>query len=243
VPNRPPSGGAGSPWPASTLLDRLPPGDRDAMIALGLKTSFRPGERIMRQGDPRGPVYLLLGGRKGTTACVKVTATTDNGTDALLGIRVTGDVVGELAALRDPGHRSATVTTCSETTTAKIPYQDFLAFLDRRPACWKAVTGNLTERLDWANRRQLDFAGYEVRHRLARVIVELARRHGYETEQGRRLGVQLSQEELGMLVGAKKDAAKKAMRELGKLRVVSSGYRRVIVHDMTTLCQVAEGEK
>jgi CRP-like cAMP-binding protein len=122
----------------------------------------------------------------------------------------------------------------------KIPHQDFLAFLHRRPQCWEALTRMLTERLDWANRRRLDFAGYEVRKRLARVIVELARRHGYETSQGYELGVQLSQEELGMLVGAKRDTASKAMRQLGKHRLVSSDYRHVVILDMVTLRQEAE---
>jgi CRP/FNR family cyclic AMP-dependent transcriptional regulator len=50
----------------------------------------------------------------------------------------------------------------------------------------------ITARLDWADRRRLDFAGYDVRTRLARVITELADRHGYETSQGYELGVQLS---------------------------------------------------
>lgn len=242
MPNRFTSGGAGSPWPARTLLHGLSEEDRAELLALGRETSYGRGCQILCQGDPRGPVHLILGGRRGMTACVKVTATTANGTDALLGIRVTGDVVGELAALREPGHRSATVTTCSETTTVKIPSQEFLAFLHRRPACWEAVTRNLTERLDWANRRQLDFAGYEVRNRLARVIVELAHRHGYETPEGRKLGVQLSQEELGMLVGAKKDAASKAMRELGRLKLVSSRYRHLVVLDMTTLCHLGDNK-
>lgn len=240
MPNRPPSGGAGSPWPAGTLLAELPDDARAELFELGRKVSFLPGERILRQGEPRGSVYLIMRGRNGMTACVKVTASAGGGSDTLLGIRVTGDVVGELAALRDPGHRSATVTACSETTALKIPHQDFLAFLHRRPARWEALTRMLTERLDWANRRQLEFAGYDVQKRLARVIIELARRHGYPTSQGHELGVQLSQEELGMLVGARRDAASKAMRALGRLRLVSSDYRHVVVLDMATLRHVAD---
>lgn len=240
MPNRPPSGGAGSPWPAGTLLAELPDDARAELIALGRKVSFLPGEQIMSQGEPRGSVYLLMRGRNGVTACVKVTASAGSGNDTLLGIRVTGDVIGELAALREPGHRSATVTACSATAALKLPHQDFLAFLHRRPAHWEAFGRNLTERLDWANRRQLEFAGYDVRKRLARVILELVRRHGYRTSQGHELGVQLSQEELGMLVGARRDAASKAMRELGKLRLISSDYRHVVVLDMATLRHVAD---
>ena len=60
----------------------------------------------------------------------------------------------------------------------------------------------ITERLDWADRLRLSFAGHDVRVHLARVIVELVDRHGYLVAGGYALGVSLSQAELGRLIGA-----------------------------------------
>ena len=62
---------------------------------------------LLRQGD-EGRHLLLL-----TRGVVKITASTESGTDTLLGIRVAGDVVGEMAAFEDRP-RSGTVLACGE---------------------------------------------------------------------------------------------------------------------------------
>jgi CRP/FNR family cyclic AMP-dependent transcriptional regulator len=235
VSNRPPSGVPGSPWPTGTLLARLPDDARQDLLSLGLPRIHPPGAALLRQGEQRTDVFLLRPGGGRVSACVKVTAALDNGTESLLGIRVTGDVVGELAALREDGLRSATVTTCSQALVMKIPNGEFMAFLERHPRAWEALCRMIAQRLDWANRRRLDYAGYGVGTRLARVLVELVDLHGRRTEHGHDLGVSLNQKELGMLIGARKDAVSKAMRDLETRGLVKCLYRQAIVTDLDTL--------
>jgi len=210
-------------------------------LALGEPQRFETGEVLLRQGDPRSDrVYLLRSVRTGTSACAKVTANLGTGVETLLSIRVSGDLVGEMGVLRG-AERSATVTSCTPTLAYRIAANAFLAFLGRNPHLGAALAAMIADRLEWSNQRRLDFAAFDVTVRLARVIGELARRHGIETADGIELGVSLSQQELGRLIGARDAAVGKAMRVLKESGVLRTGYRQLIVTDPDQLRALQHG--
>jgi CRP-like cAMP-binding protein len=97
------------------------------------------------------------------------------------------------------------------------------------------VAGAIADQLQWANQRRLEFAGYAVPVRLARVMVELVDRHGFRTDQGHELGIELSQTELGRLIGAGEDAVGQAMRQLRRSGLVTPHYRKVTINDLHDL--------
>ncbi|GAA3133275.1 Crp/Fnr family transcriptional regulator [Planomonospora alba] len=221
----------GSAWPAGTLVSALDETARAELFALGHAQPYRPGAVLIQQGDPRRDhVLLLRSARPGTPACAKVTAALGNGAEALLGVRVSGDLVGEMAVLRGTD-RSATVTACTPTLAFRIAAADFTAYLDRHPRLWSALAAMIADRLDWANRRRLDFAAFPVPVRLARVLDELATRHGLPVEEGTDIGVRLSQPELGRLIGAKEAAVNNAVRLLKKNGLLLIRWKRLVVTD------------
>ncbi|UBU11488.1 Crp/Fnr family transcriptional regulator [Nonomuraea gerenzanensis] len=227
------------PWPAGTLMSELDTATGRELLVLSPATPRRAGHVLIRQGDPEDEhVFLLRPAPGGRDALVKVTIDLENGEQVLLGIRVSGDLVGELAPLCDRP-RSATVTVCSHCLVHAIPKDTFAAFLRRHPAAWRAVTRQMAGRLGWANRRRADLGGYDVLTRLVRVLAELSERHGHPVTEGRDLGVPLTQEELGRLIGARKDAAGNAMRTLRDAGVAKNAYGRVIILDVARLRRMA----
>ncbi|UZF67652.1 Crp/Fnr family transcriptional regulator [Amycolatopsis mediterranei] len=194
---------------------------------------------LLHQGEPSTHVFLLGHGKQPRLACVKVTAAARNGTESLLGIRVSGDLVGEMGVLRD-GPRAATVTVCRAMTVHRIPLEHFRSFLRRREEAWRVVCHMIADRLDWANRRRLDFAGYDTAVRLARVLLELADYHGAPGEAGIRLGIQLSQPEFGKLIGAGRDAIQLAVRQLKEKNYIAYRYRTVTILDLNGLAAFAD---
>ncbi|MFC5181832.1 Crp/Fnr family transcriptional regulator [Actinomadura harenae] len=207
-------------------------------MAIAPAQRVRAGQTLMVQGAFTDQVLALRARGSRSPACVKVIGGLENGAEVLFGIRVSGDLVGELAAIRDTG-RSATVVACTDGAVHRLPKERFLGFLDRNPEAWRLLAAMLGDRLDWANQRRLDFTGYPVDRRLARVVVQLAGRHGHPVEGGVDLGVALTQEELGKLVGAAKESAVKAVRELRDAGWIRTGYRRIIVADLEGLTEFA----
>ncbi|MBF8188626.1 Crp/Fnr family transcriptional regulator [Nonomuraea sp. K274] len=222
-------------WPAGTFMAGLDPVLGDRFMALSPATLRRAGHILIRQGDKKDKhVFLLRSVEPRHNALVKVTADLENGEQALLGIRVSGDLVGEMAPLRELP-RTATVSLCSDCRVHAIPGAEFTAFLSRYPSAWQAVARLMADRLDWANRRRADMTGYSVEIRLAHVLVELAEHHGAPCPEGVDLGVPLTQVELGRLIGAKEDAVNKAMRRLRDEGLAVTVYRRVILLDLPKL--------
>jgi CRP-like cAMP-binding protein len=221
-------------WPKDTFLNRLPARDRARLLELGRLHPLPSQRTIVRQGDPGGSVWLLI------DALVKVTARVENGTEALLALRVSGDLIGEMAVLGETV-RSATVTTCGRAVVCQIKGGAFVGFLQQHPTASLTLNQMTIERLRWSNQRRLDFAGYGTGRCLARVLLALAGRHGRPCDAGIELGIPLTQAELGGLVGAKEDTVQKALRALaaGELIAVPA-RRRVVITDVEGLVRFAD---
>jgi CRP-like cAMP-binding protein len=110
---------------------------RSALFQLGVRRVVANGDVLIREQDDSAHVILLC------QAVVKVTASLENGRAALLGIMVSGDVVGEMAALSN-SPRCATVTACGHAIVRMIPRNEFLDYLKKFPDAHFALT--LSER-------------------------------------------------------------------------------------------------
>ncbi|SFP83273.1 cAMP-binding domain of CRP or a regulatory subunit of cAMP-dependent protein kinases [Actinomadura madurae] len=221
-------------WPIGTFLAGLKASLRSELLTIAPEQRVSAGQTLMVQGASTDQVLVLRAQGSKSPACVKVVGCLENGAEVLFGIRVSGDLVGELAAIRDTD-RSATVIACTDGAVHRLPKERFLGFLNQHPEAWRLLATMLGDRLDWANERRLDFAAYPVEQRLARVAVLLAERHGYPVEGGVDLGIELTQEEMGKLVGAARESAVKAVRHMRGAGLIRTGYRRIVVADLEGL--------
>jgi CRP-like cAMP-binding protein len=221
-------------WPDSTLLGQVAESVREGLLRLGTFREY-PGDKVIfREGDPSTFVLLVLHG------WVKVTAASDGGGVALLAVRQGGDIAGELAGL-DSAPRLATVTTAGPVLAKVIGSNEFVAFLDREPEAWHAVSRAIAAKLRWATRRRVDFGSCPVAMRVARVVVELERAYGGAGPggDGRTIGVALTQPELATLVGATEPSVHKVLRDLRLAGVLNTGYRSLVIRDMEALRRTA----
>lgn len=215
-------------WPRGSLLGGLGEAAREELLGLGRPRQFTTGETLILEGDRSTEVFLLV------DACVKVTANTESGKVALLGIRVGGDLVGEFAAL--DGHpRAATVTAAGPCLVQLISQETFVAFLSRCPEASLAVNRAVVNKVRWTTRRRVEYGTFSTLTRLSRVIVELAWSYGEPVGEGIMIGVAFTQPELAALVGAADPTVHKALTVLRRAGVVGTGYRRIVVHDIRRL--------
>lgn len=221
-------------WAAGTFLSRLPVAQRHTLLKLGVPRSHAAGDTLIRQGEEGDSVLILL------DAVVTITAGVENGAETLIAIRVSGDVVGEMAVL-EGATRFASVTTCGTSWIGHVAGSEFMNFLHRQPTAALAMNRLLGERLRQANRRRLDFTGYDVDVRLARALIELATQHGRRMQAGViDVGMRLSHAEYGALIGANKDSVQRAMRKLSARGLVEAGRRQVLILDLVELANFAD---
>jgi CRP-like cAMP-binding protein len=222
-------------WPPGTFLGSLAPAAAAELAALSIRRQFAPGRTIIREGARDLHVVLLING------FVKV-STAVQGFGTLLGIRLPGDVVGEIAALTgDP--RCATVTACGRVTAGLVSRLDFEAFLRRHPGAARLVTAMVARQLHWADRRRTDFAAFPAHIRLARLLVEIADACGRELPDGSvEIGVPLSQPELAAMIAIAQATVQKAVHELRDRKLIGTGYRRITIVDPVRLRELSVGD-
>lgn len=219
-------------WPPGSLLGGLPEAARHRFLGLGAMAQYPgDGRKLIREGERTNTVFLLLAG------IVKVTGATDAG-DALLAIRVGGDVVGELAAV-DDRPRLATVTTAGPVIARIIGHDEFVGFLGREPAIALAITRSIADKLRSATAQRVDFTGCTATVRLARVLVTLSDRYGTPTSTGTVIRCPLTQTELATLAGTTEPTSQRALRQFRIAGLVSSGYRATTILDLPGLRRAA----
>lgn len=222
-----------SQWPAGTLMHRLSPAHRRAMLALGTKRWVRPGTVLLRAGAVGTTAILIL------RTFVKVSMPTANGHEALLSVRVPGDLVGEIAVLNDQP-RTATATTCGTGLVSVIPSGQLREFMASHSEVTIQLAGMMADRLRWSNERRVDVTAFPVTTRLARVLSEMAMRHGVRTPRGIEIGVLLTQLELATLIGVSVVTAQRALKQLRDRGLLETGYRRFLVTDPQRLRDEAD---
>lgn len=221
-------------WARGTFLGSLPPAVAEELTGLSIRKRFETGRTVLREGALESHVVLLMAG------FVKVTTAVE-GFETLLGIRLPGEVVGEIGALTG-SPRNATVTACGSVYAGTIPRAVFEAFLDRHPYASRQVMATIARQLSWANRRRSDFAAFPAHIRLARLIVEIAEVCGRPTAGGGiEIVVPLSQPELAAMIAIARATVQKAVHELRDRGLISTAYRRVTVLDPAGLRRLADG--
>jgi CRP/FNR family transcriptional regulator, cyclic AMP receptor protein len=187
---------------------------------------------MIEQGTNNDHAYLLLDGT------VKISAGDGNGHWALLGIRIAGDLVGEMGSLEGTT-RSADVTACGPVTANVISSVDLRALTRQHPDIAIGIAMMIARRLRWANRRRLDFTARDPRARVAHALYEVVRGYGVKKPTHWEIKVPLTQREIASLAGTKLRTAEKELRALERDGVLIRKYRRIDVGDLDRLLRIA----
>ena len=220
------------PWPATSFLGQLSETTRQAVLHLGTLRHLAAGEIVIQEGDRPDFAVVLLSG------VYKVTGVIESGREALLAIRVGGDLVGELG-LADGQPRSATVRAGTTGRCRRIGRPEYEAFLDGHPDAGRAVGRAIAAKLRSATRRRVEFATCPAPVRVARVLRELIETHGVRRPGAVSIEVALTQPELAALAGATEPTVQRVLSTLREQGVVQTGYRRLSVLDEVGLARLA----
>ena len=212
----------------TAFLSALLPEERDALLARGTVRQYPRGVALFHERQSSDKVIVLQRGR------VKLTAVTEQGREILLAIAGPGDVLGELSAL--DGHpRSATAVAVEPVEAVTLAPGDLVSFLEASPRAALAVIRQLARRLRDADRKRVEFAAQDSVGRVAARLVELCDRFGTEIDEGTRIDLPISQDELAGWIGASREAVSKALQTLRRLGWIETHRREITVLDIESV--------
>lgn len=203
--------------------------DRAALQGRGTRRQYRAGSTLFYEQDLSDWVIIVTAGR------VKVSATTADGRDVVLGICGPGELLGELSAL-DASPRSATATAIDAVNAQVITSEEFRAFLVSTPEASLALLRSLSARLRESDRRRVEFVALDSVGRVATQVVELVERYGVADGNGStRVDIPLTQDDLAGMTGASREAVGKALQLFRRRGWITTARRSITVLDLDGL--------
>lgn len=212
----------------SVLFSVLSDEDANAIIQLGSIVQHPAKHIVFQIGEMGDHLFILLEGR------VKVSLTSAEGKEAILSILESGDVMGEMALL-DGEPRSATVSTMDACRFLVLWRRDFLPFLERNPHVALKLLAGLSQRLRATNDMVGNLSFLNLPARLARILINLGQQYGKVTSTGIVIGLKLSQEELGNLVGVSRESVNRQIRLWVDASVLDYAHGTIILKNSDAL--------
>ncbi|MCL1898983.1 MAG: Crp/Fnr family transcriptional regulator [Promicromonosporaceae bacterium] len=191
---------------SAPLFAGMKPAEAQALLRAMTPVEMPKGEPIFAQGDTGDVLYVIAAGK------VKLGSLTSDGRESLLAVLGPGEMFGELAIF-DPAPRSATATPIAPTVCYSLGHDDFVAWLQDKPAASLQLLAFLARRLRRTNASLSDMIFTDVAGRVAGTLLDLAARFGQQTAQGVTVVHDLTQEELAQLVGTSRESANKALSD------------------------------
>jgi CRP/FNR family transcriptional regulator, cyclic AMP receptor protein len=212
----------------SPLFQAFPPPDLERLAGRMVERRYANGQTIFNRGEPGTCLFAVARGQ------VRLGVTSPCGRDTLIAVLTPGEVFGEMALL-DGGTRSADATAAEGCLLLALDRRDFLPLLDGVPEVRWHLFHLLCTRLRSATERLERTLFLSVGGRLANLLLTLADR-----DDGRRVGLKLSQADLGRLIGASREKVNIELNAWLSGGVLSRDGRALVIRDRGHLAALAE---
>ncbi|QGQ98943.1 Crp/Fnr family transcriptional regulator [Paenibacillus psychroresistens] len=202
----------------------------DAISSLLIEKRYPRGSLLFTEGALGDECYII---KTGTVKIYRI----DDTKEVTLALLREGDYLGEMAMMRKGLTRSATAEVMEASAIYSLKGSDFVSFLEEKPKmCLKLLEGTM-ERLRRANEQIYDLTFLNLRARILKAIIRLADEHGIQTDEGMRIPIKLSHQELANITGATRFAVSKIMVELKNEQIID------ITNQMFTILQLDQMRK
>ncbi|MBI3224023.1 MAG: Crp/Fnr family transcriptional regulator [Mycolicibacterium cosmeticum] len=217
----------------SGIFQGVAPDAATALIAQLQQVSFPRGHTVFVEGEPGDRLYIILEGK------VKIGRRTADGRESLITVMGPADMFGELA-LFDPGPRTSTVTTLTEVKAVTMDREALHAWVLGRPEIAEQLLRVLARRLRRTNSALSDLIFTDVPGRVAKQLLDIAKRFGKPEGNVLHVTHELTQEELAQLVGASRETVNKALSDFAQRGWIKLQGKTILIYDSARLAQRAK---
>jgi CRP-like cAMP-binding protein len=217
------------------LFSKLSEQQLSALAAHARRVYFLDGQRVFEQGSDGDCLYVVVRGR------LKVTSFSSAGRESLLGLEGPGSVIGELSML-DGSPRSASVAALEDTELLVLGRSEVLGYLAQNAEAALSLVFILAARLKRLSRRTEDLASCSIPARLARRLLQLADDCGVAQQDGMKILVNLSQQELGEFIDATRESVNKHLKVWEARGVLSRDSHHIVIRSQSDLEEIARDD-
>ncbi|MGC7846231.1 Crp/Fnr family transcriptional regulator [Desulforudis sp. 1088] len=211
-----------------SLFAALPPEALKSVASIVRERRYAKGRLIFVEGEPGDGVFLLQEGR------IKLTRQTPDGREHILHYVNPGEVFAEIV-LFDGGTYPATAEVVEDARVGVILNPDFDDLIVKHPELALAMLRIMSRRLRTAQEKVMSLALHDVTRRLVAAILTLAEDHGQPEGNGLRINFNITNQDLGNLIGASRESVNRTLGELRQAGAIEIDRQQIIVRDRKRL--------
>jgi CRP-like cAMP-binding protein len=212
------------------LFQRLTPDQIGRIESRSRSRTFPAHSPIYLPAEAADSVFLLAKGM------VKVSHLTDDGKESILAFVEAGELFGELAIF-DGSERDEYVEAVDATTVVMIPAEEMNRLMTENADVAFAITKMVGLRRQRIERRLKNLLFMPNRARLVHLLIELSEQFGVRTDDGIRLRVKLSHQDMANLIGATRESVTVALGQLRSEGSVQCGRRKITLTNPAKLAR------
>jgi CRP-like cAMP-binding protein len=212
----------------SPLFNSLENADLEGLVSSMRVQSLKQGQTLFYKGDEGTALYIIKRG------AIKIVLPSKIGDEIIVTIFTVNDFFGEMALL-DGEPRSANAVAIEPTEVFVLNRNNFLSFLKSNINAIRSILSSLSKRLRLTDEFLEDTCFLSISARLAKKLVELAESHGKKEENIVNIDLNLTQKELGDMIGATRESTNKELKMLRDRGLISTDGYRIKIHDMVRL--------
>lgn len=191
--------------------------------------TYKSSDIIFREGDPGQSLYLIKSGQ----VRIFVNGLDGHQTSVILFGRP-GEIFGELAII-DGLPRSATAVALDNTTLYTMNRATFRQHMMHHPQLALNFMRELSMRVRYNTKQMDSFASLGISQRLARKLMELAKKYGIAEATGVRINITLTQSDLASLIGATRESINKSLKTFRNQQWIDYQQGQIIILDPAAL--------
>ena len=192
---------------------------------------YKKGNYIFMQGDVDKSLHFVLDGK------IKIYHSSEDGIDKLITIFTKGDFLGEMDIIGQSVERAATAQALTDVITYQMTYSHAIDFLSKTETAFKIIE-SLSNRITEKN-NQIKLLIYgNAKEKLGYVLKNLKDKYGVYKDGKIYLEVNISQKELGNMVGISRETVSRYLNELKGKGIVEVKNKKIVILDEDAFEQI-----
>lgn len=186
------------------ILSDIPENEWPRITPLLKERQFKKNHILMFENDVSDEVYII---RSGMIKIYRM----HEGREVILSISGPGDIVGEAEALTNDSRRISSIEALEKVSVWQLSRQDFLHIVEQYPSVMRKAYVILVERIRMLNRQVRYMAFYDVRAKVANLIVDLYYNFGIPDDNGYKIDLKINQSMLANMLGVTRESISKTL--------------------------------
>ncbi|MBY0123357.1 Crp/Fnr family transcriptional regulator [Bacillus sp. S/N-304-OC-R1] len=210
------------------IFSDIPEQDLPQILPLLKERHFKKNHVLMFENDQGDEVYII---RSGMAKVCRI----HEGREIVLGIAMPGDVIGEFEALSNDQYRISSIEALENVSTWLISRNDLLDIVEKYPSVLRKAYMILVERTRILNRLVRYLSFYDVRTKVANLLMDLFYNFGKACDNGYKIDLKINQSLLANMLGVTRESISKTIGDFQDEGIIDVNGKYFYLLDKTKL--------